>query len=55
LTTLVSFGNLAFSAHPGTASMGRLLTIGVLLTLATSLIVLPALLDLSERRVHDRT
>jgi hopanoid biosynthesis associated RND transporter like protein HpnN len=50
LTTIVSFGILAFSAHPGTASMGRLLTIGVLMTLASSLIVLPALLDLNQRR-----
>jgi uncharacterized protein len=50
LTTIVSFGNLAFSAHPGTASMGSLLTIGVLFTLVATLIVLPALLALSERR-----
>jgi uncharacterized protein len=49
LTTVVSFGNLAFSGHPGTASMGRLLTIGVLMTLASTLIVLPALLDLDQR------
>jgi hopanoid biosynthesis associated RND transporter like protein HpnN len=53
LTTVVSFGNLAFSAHPGTASMGRLLTIGVLLTVATTLIVLPALLEpLEDKRQH---
>jgi len=46
ITTVVSFGNLAFSDHPGTASMGILLTMGVLLTLAATLLVLPALLRL---------
>ncbi len=43
LTTIFSFGNLAFSNHPGTASMGRLLTIGMLAVLACTLVVLPAL------------
>ncbi len=43
LTTIFSFGNLAFSSHPGTASMGRLLTIGMLAVLACTLVVLPAL------------
>ncbi|NIR32420.1 MAG: MMPL family transporter [Gammaproteobacteria bacterium] len=43
LTTVFSFGSLSFSAHPGAASMGQLLTIGVLLTLTATLIVLPAL------------
>ena len=43
LTTIFSFGNLAFSRHPGTASMGRLLTIGMLAVLACTLLVLPAL------------
>ena len=43
LTTILSFGNLSFSPHQGTASMGQMLTIGVLLTLIATLIVLPAL------------
>jgi predicted RND superfamily exporter protein len=43
LTTIFSFGNLAFSSHPGTASMGRLLTIGMLAVLICTLVVLPAL------------
>ncbi len=46
LTTTVSFGNLAFSTHPGTASMGVLLTIGMLAMLASTLLVLPALVTL---------
>jgi len=44
LTTVASFGNLAFSAHPGTASMGQLLTIGVLVTMVCTLLVLPSVL-----------
>ncbi len=44
LTTTLSFGNLAFSAHPGTASMGLLLAIGIAATLICTLVVLPALM-----------
>ncbi len=44
LTTLVSFGTLATSAHPGTASMGLLLSIGLGMILVTTLLILPALL-----------
>ncbi len=43
LTTLASFGSLAISGHRGTASMGILLTIALLFTLACMLIVLPAM------------
>ncbi len=44
LTTLFSFGNLAFSPHRGTASMGLLLTFGVLFVLLATLVMLPAFL-----------
>jgi hopanoid biosynthesis associated RND transporter like protein HpnN len=44
LTTVFSFGNLALSPHVGMASMGQLLTIGMLLTMVTTLILLPAIL-----------
>jgi hopanoid biosynthesis associated RND transporter like protein HpnN len=44
LTTVLSFGNLAFSPHPGTAQMGLVLAVGLLLTLMATLIVLPAML-----------
>jgi hopanoid biosynthesis associated RND transporter like protein HpnN len=43
LTTIGSFGNLALSAHPGTASMGLLLAVGVTLTLLATIVLLPAL------------
>ena len=46
LTTVASFGNLAFAAHLGMASMGKLLTLGMIVTLAATLILLPALLKL---------
>jgi predicted RND superfamily exporter protein len=44
-TTIASFGSLAFSAHRGIASMGTLLSLGMLISLACNLIVLPALLE----------
>ena len=44
LTTIAGFGSLAVSTHRGTATMGELLTIGVVLTLICTLLVLPALL-----------
>lgn len=44
LTTIGSIGNLAFSSHLGTASMGKLLTIGIIMTLICMLVVLPSLL-----------
>lgn len=45
LTTGTAFGSLALSAHPGTASMGRLLLISLGCTLLASLVFIPALLD----------
>ncbi len=50
LTTIFSFGTLGFLSHRGTASMGQLLTLGVSLTLLTTLIVLPAFLNLLKRK-----
>ncbi len=44
LTTGTAFGSLALSNHPGTASMGALLTISLAYTLLCTFVVLPALL-----------
>jgi len=44
LATLCGFGNLWLSSHPGTASMGEMLTLGIILTLVCNLVVLPSLL-----------
>ncbi len=51
LTTGTAFGSLALSAHPGTASMGKLLMISLGCTLVASLVFIPALLS----SVHART
>ncbi len=50
LTTVASFGNLGFSAHQGMASMGMLLTLGMIAVLATTLVLLPALLRIGVAR-----
>ena len=42
LTTVFSFASLALTQHAGTASMGLLLSIGLMLTLLCALVVLPA-------------
>jgi hopanoid biosynthesis associated RND transporter like protein HpnN len=42
LTTVFSFVSLAFTHHRGTASIGLLLAVGLMLSLVCSLIVLPA-------------
>ena len=50
LTTICSFGTLAFSPHAGMSSMGTLLSIGLFATLLTTLIVLPVLLEWKYQR-----
>ncbi len=52
LTTVASFGNLAFSAHVGTSSMGVLLALGLATSMAATLIALPAWLELRARRAR---
>lgn len=44
LTTASAFGSLALSTHPGTATMGLLLTLAIACTLLTTLLLLPAML-----------
>lgn len=46
LTCITSFGSLTFSEHPGTSSMGLLLTLALTLALLCTLVLLPALLHL---------
>ena len=43
-TTVAAFGSLAISSHRGTSGMGILLTLSLGMTLATTLLFLPALL-----------
>ncbi len=51
LTTIGSFASIALSSHPGTASMGLLLTISITLTLGCTLVVLPALMVAAGNRM----
>lgn len=52
LTTGVAFGSLFFSSHPGTASMGALLTLSLLFTLVAAFIVVPAFLGPPREKAH---
>ncbi len=53
LTTAASFGTMAFTGHQGLASLGRLLTIGILYTVVCNLVVLPAMLAGRTQRQRD--
>ncbi len=48
VTTVVSFGTLAFSSHRGVASLGILLTAGMTYVVLCNLITLPALIELRK-------
>jgi hopanoid biosynthesis associated RND transporter like protein HpnN len=54
LTTIFSFSSLAFTSHQGTASMGILLSVGLLMTLICALVVLPAfsVWHIRRRRIY---
>lgn len=52
LTTMGGIGNLAFSPHDGTASLGALLTIGIGATMICALLLLPALLTMLEKHAR---
>ena len=54
LTTIGGMGNLAFSSHTGAASMGKLLTIGITMTLLFMLVFLPSLLAGTPERSRAR-
>ncbi len=47
-TTLVAFGSLWMSSHPGTQGMGQLLTIALLYSVLSTFLVLPVLLGRSR-------
>jgi hopanoid biosynthesis associated RND transporter like protein HpnN len=50
LATATGFGSLWASSHPGTASMGKLLMISLLWTLASALLFQPALMGPTRRQ-----
>jgi predicted RND superfamily exporter protein len=54
ITTILTFGSLAFASHRGMASLGRMLTLGVAATLVCYVVVLPAVLEWDDRRSRSR-
>ena len=50
LTTIGSFASIALSSHPGTSSMGVLLTVAITMTLGCTLVVLPALMAIKPAK-----
>ena len=50
VTSIVSFGSLAFAGHNGMHRLGVTLTIGLVYTVVCVFVVLPALLDLHRPR-----
>jgi hopanoid biosynthesis associated RND transporter like protein HpnN len=54
LTTGTAFGSLWLSSHPGTASMGKLLALSLVMTLAAVLLFQPALMG-KPRDVREET
>jgi len=51
-TTATAFGSLYFSSHPGTSSMGKLLAISLLTTMAAAALFQPILMG-KPRETHD--
>jgi uncharacterized protein len=52
LATATGFGSLWASSHPGTASMGKLLMISLVWTLASALLFQPALMGPARQQKH---
>ena len=50
VTTIMTFGSMAFASHRGIAAIGQLLTLGVFFTLVSYVVVLPAILEWDDRR-----
>ncbi len=53
-TALVAFGSLSLSNHPGTASMGLLLSLSLFYVLFTTFLFLPALLGKPVNKVQNK-
>jgi hopanoid biosynthesis associated RND transporter like protein HpnN len=49
-TTAIAFGSLWFSHHPGTSSMGKLMALSLITTLAAAVIFQPALLATQQQK-----
>jgi uncharacterized protein len=49
-TTAIAFGSLYFSRHPGTSSMGKLMALSLLTTLAAAVVFQPALMATQQQK-----
>ena len=54
LTTATAFGSLWLSSHPGTSSMGKLLALSLLCTMAFAVLFQPALMGPPRERKEAR-
>lgn len=54
LITVANFGNLALSPHPGTRSLGIVLTFGLMTTVIVTLVLLPSLLARYHRTLKSK-
>ena len=54
LTTAVGFGTMIFASHRGIASLGFVLTVGIMLSMFACWTVMPAWLELVSRRTQRR-
>lgn len=54
LTTGIAFGSIAVASHRGMASMGLLLVLGVVACLLASILLLPALLRITQKRTTSK-
>jgi predicted RND superfamily exporter protein len=53
LTTATAFGSLWFSSHPGTSSMGKLLALSLVSTLAAAVLFQPILMGKPREAAPD--
>jgi uncharacterized protein len=53
MTTATAFGSLWLSSHPGTSSMGKLLALSLVTTLAAAVLFQPALMGKPRERVDE--
>jgi predicted RND superfamily exporter protein len=50
LTAVIAFGSLLIGAHRGIASLGLVMTIGIVACFSVGLVLLPALLEIARRK-----
>ena len=54
LTTATAFGSLWLSSHPGTSSMGKLMALALVTTMAAAVLFQPVLMGPPRERAHSR-